>query len=96
MITSYIFDRETRIKKLMYYCQTEKSRSLQEPYFIHVPQGYQEEEINEVFDVSSVWETKLNSMMQHKTQKQDADRVLRKLNQLPKEEHFLVKERDEA
>jgi hypothetical protein len=32
-------------------------------------------------------------MQEHKSQKHDAERVLRKLEKLPKAEHFLVKEK---
>lgn len=90
MITSYVFERLPFIEKLMYYCIDEKNRALQEPYFIYFPPGYSEEEIAETFDITSVREKKVASMKAHVSQSHDAERVLRKLEKLPKKETFLV------
>jgi N-acetylglucosamine malate deacetylase 2 len=93
MITSFVFEKLTFVKKLMYYCISKESRALEDPYFIYFPPGYAKEEINETYEVSSVWDKKITSMMEHKTQKHDADRIISKLKKLPKEEYFLVKEK---
>lgn len=93
MITSFVFEKEEYVHKLMYYCISRESRALQESYFIYFPEGYTKKEINEVYDVSSVWEKKLASIMEHKSQKHDSDRILKKLEKLPKEEYFLIKEK---
>lgn len=93
MITSFVFEKHKKIKTLMYYCISQENRSLEEPYFIYFPPGYSKSEINETYDVSSVWDKKIASMNSHKSQKHDAIRVLKKLGRLPKEEHFLLKYR---
>lgn len=91
MITSYVFEDQDYLRVLMYYCISKESRALEEPYFIYFPPGYSKSEISETYDVAAVWEKKLASMAIHKSQKHDAVRVLKKLEKLPKEEHFLVK-----
>ncbi len=90
MICSYVFEQLPFLKKIMYYCLTAESRALEEPYFIYFPAGYTEGEIDETYDVSCVWEKKLACMREHISQKHDADRVIRKLEKLPKTEHFYV------
>jgi hypothetical protein len=79
----------------MYYCISKQSRELEGPYFIYFPPGYSKGEISETYEVSSVWDKKIASMMEHRSQKHDADRIIKKLKKLPKEEYFLVKEKNE-
>jgi LmbE family N-acetylglucosaminyl deacetylase len=91
MVATFVFHKLAFIKKLMYYCVTRFESDLMGDYFIYFPQGYTPEEADEIVDVSSVWETKLQAMQAHKSQQKDVDHVLETLNHLPKEELFLVR-----
>jgi LmbE family N-acetylglucosaminyl deacetylase len=92
MVTTYVFKKLDFIKKLLYYCLGEKHRELEgEDYFIYFPKGYKKHEIDEVYDTTLVWEQKVAAIKTHDSQKHDGESVLRIIEQLPKEEHFLVK-----
>ncbi len=95
MITSFLYEKMDYLKVLMHYCISKESRALEEPYFIYFPPGYSKNEISETYDISTVWDKKIASILAHKSQKHDAIRVMKKLEKLPKEEHFLVKKRAE-
>lgn len=62
-------------------------------YFIYFPYGYKDREIQEKVDISSVWETKVRAMQEHKTQIKDIQRILKQAKNFPKEEYFLVEEK---
>lgn len=94
MVSSFVFPKVTSAKKLMKYCVTiERSQKMGNDYFIHFPLGYTQEEIDEVIDVSSVWEQKVQAMYQHKSQMHDVKRILERGKDFPKEEAFLVTEK---
>jgi LmbE family N-acetylglucosaminyl deacetylase len=91
LISSYVFEKISSLKRMMYFCMSEESRALQDPYFIYIPPGYKKSEINEIYDVSEVWDRKLASMKAHESQTHDYERFTKVLEQLPKEEYFLIK-----
>lgn len=94
MVASYVFPKIKSAKKLKKYCLSlERSLLMQEKYFIHFPLGYTKEEIDEVVDISSVWERKVEAMYKHQTQLHDVKRILTQTKNLPKAEHFLVIEK---
>lgn len=94
MVTSFIFPEIPSIKKLMKYCLSiERSAQMGKGYFIHFPLGYTDDEIDEVVDVSDVWDTKVKAMHQHVSQMHDVTRILQRSKHLPKEEAFLVIEK---
>ena len=90
MVTSFIFQHIPTAQKVMYFC---KNKQHDEPnnYFIFHPPGYKPEEIDEFVDISSVWDIKIEAMRQHKSQIKDINKILPRLEKLPKIEHFLVK-----
>lgn len=91
MITNFIFPQIPTAKKLMMYCAPYKrSLLMQGKYFIYYPLGYKEKEIDEVIDVSKVWDTKVKAMMQHTSQMNDIKRILDQAKNFPKKEYFLV------
>lgn len=91
MITTFIFRRIDYVKKLMYYCIGERHRELEgENYFIYFPDGYNKEDIDEIYDISSVWEQKIAAMNAHRSQRHDGENIQKIIEQLPKEEYFLV------
>ena len=90
LATTYIFYRLPFVQKLLYFCISEEERKLVKDYFIYFPPGYKKSDINQIVDVSDVWERKIQSMMCHKSQIGDAKRILKMRKMLPKKEHFLV------
>jgi LmbE family N-acetylglucosaminyl deacetylase len=93
MITSYIFERTSYSIKLMYYCIDEDERKTIKDYFIYVPPGYSHQEINETFDIAPVWETVIKAMRAHASQAKDGENLIEKMKDLPKQEHFLIREK---
>lgn len=94
MITTYLFNRLPGVKKLMYYCEPEQIISqLREDYFIYMPEGHTKDDVQEVINISSVWDTKKKAMECHRSQQEDIDRLLHVMKSEPKEEYFLVKEK---
>lgn len=95
MVSSYVFQNMPSIKKIMYTAQTldatKKWKNM--PYFIYRPDGIPRSQIDEIVDVSDVWDIKLKAMQQHESQKHDYERILKMRENSPKEEYFLVKER---
>lgn len=90
MVTSFVFHKLPYIHTLMYYCNRDAMRQLMKDYFIYMPQGYKEHEVQKIVDTSAVWDTKVQAMNMHKSQQHDIDRILGMSQQLPKEEYFLV------
>lgn len=89
-VTTYVFYKLPHVKKLMYYCISAKNRTFIGDYFIYFPPGYKKEQIDEVVDISQFWDTKVAAMMAHKSQIDDAKRILKIAQKLPKEECFLT------
>jgi LmbE family N-acetylglucosaminyl deacetylase len=89
-VTTFVVNRLKTVKNLYYYCILENERR-REPgeYFIYFPDGYKRSEIDWENDISEVWEIKKHAMRAHKSQKHDADVILKVLEKLPKREHFL-------
>jgi LmbE family N-acetylglucosaminyl deacetylase len=95
MVTSFIFPKIKSAKKIMKYClPIENSMLMGNDYFIHFPQGYTDDEIDEVISTDSVWDQKVTAMHQHETQMHDVTRILKRTSHLPKRENFLVIEKE--
>ncbi|MBI2328026.1 PIG-L family deacetylase [Candidatus Curtissbacteria bacterium] len=93
LVTTYVFNKLSVVNKLLYYCISDQERKLIKDYFIYFPPGYKKSEIDEIVDINDVWPTKLAAMMAHKTQRSDAEKILKIIKKLPKEEYFLVLEK---
>lgn len=92
MVCSYIFERNEKIKKLLFACVNTRERNLEaKDYFIFFPEGYKKNEVDEIVNIGNVWNKKLEAMKAHKSQKHDFDRITNATENLPKEELFLVK-----
>lgn len=89
LATTYIFYKLPFVKKLLYFCISEEERKLIKDYFIYFPPGYKKSQIDQIVDVSDVWERKIQSMMCHKSQITDAKRILKMRQKMPKKEYFL-------
>lgn len=91
MISSYLFERLVFIKKLMQFCILDTPQRRKMKYFIYFPPGYKKSEIDFVSDVRSVWNIKMQAMMQHQSQIHDIKRILKIFQKSPKVENFLVR-----
>ncbi len=80
----------------MYTAQTRQAtdKAAKFPYFIYRPAGLPRDQIDEIVDVSDVWDVKLEAMQVHESQKHDYERIIKMREGLPKEEYFLVRKRD--
>jgi len=92
-ITNYVTQKLDFVKKIMYHCISDTMRKLIPDYFIYFPEGYSEAEIDEVVDVSEVWDKKIEAIKAHVSQKKDGDFLLNMANKLPKKEYFLIASR---
>lgn len=91
MISSYVFQKLDFIKKIMYHCVTKQYRALMpSDYFIFIPPGHDESEVDEIVDTTAVWETKIEAIMCHQSQLKDVTRTLNRLSQVPKKDYFFV------
>lgn len=93
LVTTFIFNKYSFIKKLMYYCISREKSDCMRDYFIYCPPGYTKDQVDEVVDVSQVWEIKLRAMKEHHSQKGDVERFLKDSTTLPKEEYFMLLEK---
>lgn len=91
MVTSFVCQKLPFIKTILYHCITEEMRKgFGNDYFIHFPPGYKKNQIGKIVDVSDVWDLKIKAMFAHKSQIQDAQRILERRQKFPKKEYFLV------
>ncbi len=98
MVSSYVFEHLDSIKTIYYYCSTKKARGLQykyrpEGYFIYFPPGYDPEDVDKIIDIADVWDTKMKAMNCHKSQLKDVRIVQGIHSEIPKREHFFVREK---
>lgn len=92
MICSYIFDKNEDIKTLFCSCINPRERKMAaKDYFIFFPEGYKRNEVDEILDISDVWSKKIGAMNAHRSQKHDFEKIKKILENHPKEELFLVK-----
>lgn len=89
--TTQAFKKTKIAKKLYYYTLLdEHTLDFKDNYFIHFPDGFDEDDIDEAIDVSKVWKTKVLAMNQHKSQIHDVKRILKNWEKFEKKEHFMV------
>lgn len=93
MVTSYVFEKLDFVKEIWYHAISTDHRALFGPYFIYLPPGYPKEQIDKTVDVSAVWDQKMEAMQQHKSQIKDVNSVSRMVQQVPKEEYFLIRKK---
>jgi len=75
----------------MYFCLKDAERSQISDYFVYMPPGKPKEEVDEIVEISSVWDIKVSAMQAHVSQASDCDWILSIQSKLPKEEWFLVR-----
>jgi LmbE family N-acetylglucosaminyl deacetylase len=89
-IVSYLYEKKSYIKQVLYFVLPHEYRSKIENYFVHMPPGYKKEQIDLIIPIEDVWEKKVQAILCHKSQKADSSRLLKLMEDLPKEESFLV------
>lgn len=94
MVTTYIFEHLSFVKKILYYCHTDWQvkiiKTFLRDYFVYFPPGYKSTEIGLTVDIKPVWNIKEKAMRIHKSQIHDVNRILTFLKLMPKKEYFLV------
>ena len=91
MVTTFVFNKLQFVKSLMYYCIDEKAAAKMKNYFIYFPPGYKRTQVDKIVDTAKYWNLKKQAMFAHKSQIEDARKVLDRMKNLPKEEYFLIK-----
>ncbi len=93
--TSFVFMKHKFIKELWYVVMPDKHAEIfGKDYFVFWPPGYKKDEITKVVDVSDVWKTKIEAMIQHVSQRHDFERIIKIRENLPKEEYFVIKKQN--
>lgn len=94
MVTQFLFPDIKSAKKLMMSCLPfKRTLNMHGKYFVYFPYGYTDEEIDEVVDISGIWDKKIEAMHQHVSQLADVKRILAQSKNFPKKEYFLVEEK---
>lgn len=93
MITSYIYRNHPSIDAIWYNVVSREVSDAMADYFVFFPPGYRREEADMVVDISSVFTQKVAAARCHVSQKHDADRIIARWMESPKEEWFLVNKR---
>lgn len=90
-IINHLFPQLSYLKKIMYYTMKSSERRQISNYFVYMPPGKYRRQVDEIIDISAVWNTKAAAMRAHHSQKSDYDRALSIQSRLPKEEWFLIR-----
>ena len=90
MITTFVFQKLEFTKTLLYYAAPKQVSDGMKDYFIYFPQGYKKSEVDKVVDIKKYWDKKIKAIKAHQSQLDDAKKVLKLFNKLPKEEWFLI------
>jgi N-acetylglucosamine malate deacetylase 2 len=91
MECSYLFERLKFIKNIMYFCEKkEVKKIIGKKYFVYFPNGYSEQEVDQVIDVSPFFATKLKAMKAHKSQRSDYLMIRSLFGKYLKKEYFKV------
>lgn len=90
LVTTFVFKKIKSIKTLLYFVELEESLAqVGEDYFIYMPPGYKQNQIDLSVDTAEVWNTKLEAINAHASQKHDGEMIVRNLQKFPKKEYFI-------
>jgi LmbE family N-acetylglucosaminyl deacetylase len=93
MVATYLYYKLGFIKKIYYSVMLKMKEYSIDDYFIYIPDGYSKDEVDLIEDVEEVWQKKISAVKAHKSQKEDGDYILTMMENSPKEELFLIKEK---
>lgn len=89
MICSYIFKKNSQIKKILYYGELDEVMTpVKDTYFIFMPTGFKTEDVDLTININSVWETKLKAIRAHVSQSHDGEEIIKNAQKYPKAEYF--------
>ncbi len=91
LTTTYAFLHSSFGDKLYYHCLPKESREKDlDNYFIYFPEGYDQDDITTRIDWSEYWDRKVKAMKQHQSQKQDVERILKRIVKQAHIDHFIL------
>lgn len=93
MVSSYLFEKLPYIKKILYYCISKIRRAWIKDYFIYFPEGFDKSQVDQVVDVTDLWDIKIEAIKAHASQSADVKMMLEYHKNLPKEEYFLIRKK---
>lgn len=96
MTTTYVYTRNPSIDAIWYNCVSRDVSDSMQDYFVYFPKGFLREEVHMVVDISAVFTQKVAAAHCHESQKKDADRVVARWMESPKEEWFFVEKRRDS
>ncbi len=88
-----VFDDTEIAEKLYYFTESKAMSEKMKNYFIYFPEGKQRQEVDEVVDVSGVYDLKVKAMHLHLSQMGDVEMFLSLKKDEPQEEYFMVRTR---
>jgi len=94
MITYYLFYKLSYTHKMLSYVILREVTDALGDYFIYVPHGFRRDRVDKIVDVAKYWELKKQAIAQHASQKADGSRMLKTMDAYPKEEYFLIHEKN--
>lgn len=92
--TTQAFRKTTIPQRLYYYALCKSQTSHMKNYFIYFPEGYEKEEIDEIVDISAIWDTRMEAVHKHASQEHDIQNFLKSFETV-REEYFLIRTREE-
>ncbi|MDQ3099112.1 MAG: PIG-L family deacetylase [bacterium] len=88
--TTQAFRKTASTKKLYYYSMKRTETDDIKEYFVYSPPGITPEQADEIIDVSSVWDIKVEAMYCHRSQIKDVEWILSIEEAKNRNEYFLV------
>ncbi len=91
LTTTYAFLHTSFGNKLYYHCLPKENREKDlDDYFIYFPEGIDQDDITTRIEWSKYWDRKVEAMQQHQSQKQDVDRILKRIAKQTHVDHFIL------
>lgn len=90
--TTQAFRKTTSADRLYYYTLCTSQTAHMNNYFIYFPEGLDEAQIDEVIDVSSIWDKRYEAVHKHTSQEKDIKNFLTSFENL-QSEFFVVRKR---
>ena len=89
--TTYAAYKVASVKTILYLRELEAKMSVERgKYFVYTPPGFDKKDMDLTIDTTPFWDKRVLAMMAHKSQRDDAKRILAMTAGFPKEEYFRV------
>ena len=86
-----VFDDTKIAQKLYYFTESKTFSEKMKNYFIYFPNGSMPSEVDEVVDLTGIYDIKVAAMRAHQSQIKDIEMVLGFKKEEPREEYFMVR-----